>query len=219
MSVPDTTRPTFDPHLDIAAVVFSHVQCVRTRVNLAVVSKLWRDASKPAAAYPLRFDFDAFPDMDSWTRRRGLVIVGLLDNDEALSLPYERVVGLLGETAEHVCYYAAYRGSVRLLKWTRENNLVWGTHTCSTAAQYGHLPALQYLHESGCPWDSDTCQYAALYGHLSVLKYSHENGCPWDRFTCEYAAYYKHWDCLQYAVDNKCPQWKIFAKGYAEHLR
>ena len=68
MSVPDTTRPAFDPGLDVATVVFSHVQCVKTRVNLALVSKLWRDASKPAAAYPLRFDFGAFPDMDSGTR-------------------------------------------------------------------------------------------------------------------------------------------------------
>ena len=65
----DAYRPTFDPHLDIATVVFSHVQCVKTRHNLALVSKLWRDASKPAAAYPLRFDFDAFPDMSDWTRR------------------------------------------------------------------------------------------------------------------------------------------------------
>ena len=55
------TDQTFDPHLDIATVVFSHVQCVKTRVNLALVSKLWRDASKPAAAYPRTFDFDAFP--------------------------------------------------------------------------------------------------------------------------------------------------------------
>ena len=57
----DAYRPTFDPHLDIATVVFSHVQCVKTRDSLALVSKLWRDASKPAAAYPRRFDFDAFP--------------------------------------------------------------------------------------------------------------------------------------------------------------
>ena len=56
----DAYRPTFDPNLDIATEVFSHVQCVKTRVNLALVSKLWRDASKPATAYPLRFDFDAF---------------------------------------------------------------------------------------------------------------------------------------------------------------
>ena len=64
MSVPDTNNLTFDPHLDVATVVFSHVQCVKTRVNLALVSKLWRDASKPAAAYPRRFDFDAFPDTE-----------------------------------------------------------------------------------------------------------------------------------------------------------
>ena len=59
----DAYRPTFDPHLDIATVVFSHVQCVKTRHSLALVSKLWRDASKPAAAYPRTFDFDAFPDI------------------------------------------------------------------------------------------------------------------------------------------------------------
>jgi hypothetical protein len=46
MWVPDTNRPIFDPHLDIATVVFSHVQDVQTRHNLALVSKLWRDASK-----------------------------------------------------------------------------------------------------------------------------------------------------------------------------
>jgi len=213
----DAYRPTFDPHLDIATVVFFHVQCVKTRVNLTVVSKLWRDASKPAAAYPLRFDFDAFPRMGLFTI--DLRVVDLLDNDEALSLPYERVVGLLGETAEHVCYYAAYRGSVRLLKWTRENNLVWGTYTCSYAAGNGHLPALKYLHENGCPWDSDTCSVAAINGHLHALKYLHENGCPWDSDTCQYAAYHERWDCLQYAVDNKCPEWKKYAKEHAEHLR
>ena len=99
------TIPTFDPGLDVATVVFSHVQCVKTRVNLARVSKLWRDASKTAAAYPLRFDLDAFlPMLPRSTRVLGLLVrstrvIGLMDNDEALSLPYERVVGLLGEEA------------------------------------------------------------------------------------------------------------------------
>jgi hypothetical protein len=106
--------------LDVATVVFSHVQCVKTRDNLARVSKLWRDASKPAAAYPRRFDFDAFPTKDSW--KWCYLIKNMMDNDEALSLPYERVVGLLGEAAKNVCDDAASRGSVRLLKWARENN-------------------------------------------------------------------------------------------------
>ena len=184
----DTYQPTFDPNLDIATVVFSHVQCVKTRHSLARVSKLWRDASKPAAAYPLRFDFDAFPDVDLPRHR-----TGMLDNDEALSLPYERVVGLLGETAaEHVCNYAAALGSLRLLKWTRENNLAWSANTCANTALNGRLP---------------------------VIKYLHENGCPWSHSTCYHAAHNKHWDCLQYAVDNKCDEWESFAWTHAEHLR
>ena len=197
----DPYRPTFDPGLDVATVVFSHVRCVKTRFNLSLVSKLWRDASKPAAAYPDRFDFDAFTE--SW-RRHGdehildkwrTLITRMLDNDEALSLPYERVVGLLGGTANFVwcfCNRAASRGRVRLLKWERENNIAWDAHTCYCAAKYGHLPALQYLHENGCPWDWETCYYAALR---------------------------KQWDCVQYAVDNKCPGGKEFAEEYAEHLR
>ena len=210
----DAYRPTFDPHLDIATVVFSHVQCVKTRHSLARVSKLWRDASKPAAAYPLRFDFGAFPDMDEsmeieymddyyqiedidpfalWTEYAQFQrIVSMMDNDEALSLPYERVIGLLGEPAKVVCDYAACLGSVRLLKWARENNCDWSAGTCSDAALHAHLPALQYLHENGCPWDSKTCHFAAQH---------------------------KHWDCLKYAVDNKCPEWEIYAKKHAKHLR
>jgi hypothetical protein len=205
----DAYRPTFDPHLDIATVVFSHVQCVMTRDSLAQVSKLWRDASKPAAAYPSRFDFDAFPHeeeeeeasdseedlwirprMDDCTRKKR--VLDLMDNDEALSLPYERVVGLLGELAEPLYIYAAFRGSVRLLKWARENNGDWNSGMCAWTAMNGHLPALKYLHENGCPWNSNTCFCAAEK---------------------------KSWDCLQYAVDNKAPGWEMFAKGYAEHLR
>ena len=182
--------------MDIATVVFSHVQCVKTRVNLALVSKLWRDASKPAAAYPRTFDLDALPDVSSpdmsdWTRSTR--VIRLMDNDEALSLPYERVVGLLGEAAKNVCNVAAFRGSVRLLKWARENNVAWSAVTCHYATSNGHLPALKYLHENGCPWDSYTCWHAAIQ---------------------------KHWDCLQYAVDNKCPGWEEYAEGiYAKHLR
>ena len=197
MWVPDTNRPIFDPHLDIATVVFSHVQCVKTRVNLTLVSKLWRDASKPAAAYPRTFNFDAVYSClrDEYTRLTR--ILDLLDNDEALSLPYERVVGLLGEAVNYVCEDAACWGSVRLLKWARENNRTWSTHksctyTCACAADNGQLPALQYLHE---------------------------NGCPWDWYTCCCAAGNKHWDCLQYAVDNNCPGWEQYAEKYAEHLR
>lgn len=94
----DAYQPTFDPNLDIATVVFSHVQCVGTRLRLATVSKLWRDASKLAAGYPRRFDFSEVEAERLWTDWRKYSF--LIDNDEALSLPREQVFELLKSISE-----------------------------------------------------------------------------------------------------------------------
>ena len=201
--VPDTNRPIFDPHLDIATVVFSHVQCVKTRLNLAQVSKLWRDASKTAAAYPLRFDTTG---LETHRRRRGLrnlcqmgsyqeIEVRLVDNDAALSLPSDRVFKLLGSAAsqqlldiqEWLYINAAALGSIALLKWARKNDCVMRAYACHMAARNGHLHALQWLRENGCPWDHQTIEAAAK--HRSNPK---------------------HLGCLWYAVENKCPGWKAY---------
>ena len=201
--VPDTNRPIFDPHLDIATVVFSHVQCVLTRLNLAEVSKLWRDASKTAAAYPLRFDTTG---LETHRRRRGLrnlcqmgsyqeIEVRLVDNDAALSLPSDRVFKLLGSAAsqqlldiqEWLYINAGALGSIALLKWARKNDCVMRAYACHMAARNGHLHALQWLRENGCPWDHQTIEAAAK--HRSNPK---------------------HLGCLWYAVENKCPGWKAY---------
>ena len=183
MSAPDTRLPIFDPGMDVATLVFSHVRCVKTRVNLAVVSKLWRDTSKPAAAYPRTFDFDASWGIDVYGRA-----IRLLDNDVALSLPSERVVRLLGKPANLVCERAAQLGSVRLLKWARVNNFAWSADTCTCAASHGHLPALEYLHENGSPWYSNTCYWAALHKHWDCLQYAVDNKCPgWEKYAKKYA--------------------------------
>ena len=206
----DAYQPTFDPNLDIATVVFSHVQCVGTRLRLATVSKLWRDASKLAAGYPRRFDLSLAEDKHLSTVWRKYSF--LIDNDEALSLPREQVFELLksikGEQGwgqgwgvrpcfprENLLHLAAFIGSVRMLKWARENDMHWppSSINCSLLAAYrGHLPALQWLHE---------------------------NGCPMGERACFYAAEHKHWDCLRYLVDNKCPAWEHFAIEYAHRLR
>ena len=101
----DAYQPTFDPNLDIATVVFSHVQCVRTRLRLATVSKLWRDASKLAAGYPRRFDFsfaEAERLVDDW--HYGLFLLWDIEQrqflHEALSLPREQVFELLKSISE-----------------------------------------------------------------------------------------------------------------------
>ena len=206
----DAYQPTFDPNLDIATVVFSHVQCVGTRLRLAQVSKLWRDASKLAAGYPRRFDFsDAEAKRlktEDWRKYSFLI-----DNDEALSLPREQVFELLESfratfatidmwvsdafiPKKHPVHFAARIGSVRMLKWWRENDIPWPPkNACALLAViYGHLPPLQWLHENGCPLDEQACYFARAGGN---------------------------WHCLRYLVDNECPGWEEYAEKYAHRLR
>ena len=118
----DAYQPTFDPHLDIATVVFSHVQCVKTRVNLALVSKLWREASKPAAAYPRFFDFEGVEgDVANH-------LVRLLDDDRVRSLGKKRALQLIGVHGDRLCQYACGR-SFEVLKWAfNELHLPWAQY-------------------------------------------------------------------------------------------
>ena len=47
----------FEPGVNIAALVFSKIQCVRTRAALARASKFWQEVSKQKEALPRRFYF------------------------------------------------------------------------------------------------------------------------------------------------------------------
>ena len=108
----DAYQPTFDPGLDVAIVVFSHIECVKTRASLAKVSKLWRDASKPTAAYPRFFDFDGVAgDVADH-------LVRLLDDDRVQSLGKERALELIGVHKDRLCEYACGR-NFEVLKWAR----------------------------------------------------------------------------------------------------
>ena len=119
-SMPDPDEPTFDPGLDVAILVFSHVEHVKTRLNLAQVSKLWLQASKPAAAYPSRFDLSKLRRVtriayhgDRYSWRSHVIqwqptlhrdIARLMDNDGVLSLPCDRVFQLLRESFSIHCH-------------------------------------------------------------------------------------------------------------------
>ena len=209
--VPDTNQPIFDPHLDIATVVFSHVQCVLTRLNLAQVSKLWRDASKTAAAYPLRFDstgLETHRRRRDWTslRHTGLdlyqrIAVRLVDNDAALSLPSDRVFELLDSAASHQLVDRSV--TLKVQEWLYIN-----------AAALGSITLLKWARKNDCVMTARACQWAAIKGHLHALRWLRENGCPWDHWTLVTAACRmsnpKHLDCLQYAVENKCPRWEHY---------
>ena len=54
--------PTFDADEQLSSAVFSHVTDVRTRVALAQVNTVWRNASKVASSLPASLDFTGCPD-------------------------------------------------------------------------------------------------------------------------------------------------------------
>ena len=59
-----------------------------------------------------------------------------------------------------------------------ENGCPWTSGMCWYAAERGDLPVLKYLHENGCPWDEDTCWYAAYKERWDCLQYAVDNKCP-----------------------------------------
>ena len=90
--------PTLDANEQLASVVFSHVTDVRTRVALAQVNTVWRNASKHASSLPPSLDFTGCPEVDMtegmyryWNTKCAYVfgIEGVLD------LPESHFYGLL----------------------------------------------------------------------------------------------------------------------------
>ena len=200
MWVPDTNHPIFDPHLDIATVVFSHVQCFRTRHSLALVSKLWRDASKEVGSGTLTAEDRS---MLSLCEIQAEAIVGIMNMasdhgvNMARQLPYHHAIMVELERKSQGDTLVKVLAREIFLKTVAERAL----HLKTVAAKMVETDA--------------KVEKRAAKEKQRRAEFFEANGCE----PCHYAAYYKLWDCLQKAVDNKCPGWEYYAKKYAEHLR
>ncbi len=51
---------------------------------------------------------------------------------------------------------------------------------CAAAVQGGSLKSLKYLRDNGVEWDERVCTFAAEKGRYDIIKYARENKCPWD---------------------------------------
>ena len=219
----------FEPGVNIAALVFSKIQCVRTRAALARASKFWLDVSKQKEALPRRFYLPRCTNVFkySYTYNYGKCLrcdaykicdggilaykyrpklLTLLDNDEALSLPKERVLELMHrpKTGISLCFFAAEHGCLKVLKWAMANGLCILTtdrhmNAYFAASVSGHLHVIKWLHENGYRWD-----YRA-FGHASIAA-------P-DTSTTP-----THIPITQYLVDNKCPGWYEMRVKWAKFL-
>ena len=207
MWVPDTNRPIFDPHLDIATVVFSHVQCFRTRHSLALVSKLWRDASKEVGSGTLTAEDRS---MLSLCEIQAEAIVGIMNMasdhgvNMARQLPYHHAIMVELERKSQGDTFVKVLAREIFLKTVAERAL----HLKTVAAKMVETDAKVEKRAA-------KKKKRAANEKKRRAEFFEANGCE----PCHYAATHELWDCLQKAVDNKCPGWEYYAEKYAEHLR
>ena len=124
--------------------------------------------------------------------------------------------------------YAAYQGSVEILRWLMEDK-GWETNwkTGEWAGWGGSIEVLEHLefittngHLSvkGYEFDRMACSGAAQQGHLEALKFLRglDPPCPWDERTCSAAAGGGHLEVLKFlrAQHPPCP-WVDFTCSLA----
>ena len=128
---------------------------------------------------------------------------------------YENLLQEYGRSG--ICWYAAEKGDLELLKWARSPErdppCHWNAWVCTRAATKGHLNILKWArsaeHSAPCPWDVGTCSAAAYNEYFEILKWlrspEHTNPCPWNSNTCRYAAEKGNVDILWYLYTHGAP--------------
>ena len=109
--------------VDLRAIVFSHIEHVKTRQILAL-SSTFREAFSLPGALPRTFDFEGVAGDDI-----AYHLVRLLDDDRVRSLEKERALELIGVHKDRLCEYACVQRNFEVLKWARnELDLPWAPY-------------------------------------------------------------------------------------------
>ena len=186
--------------MDIATVVFSHVQCVKPRHSLALVSKLWRDASKEVGSGTLTAEDRS---MLSLCEIQAEAIVGIMNMasdhgvNMARQLPYHHAIMVELERKSQGDTFVKVLAREIFLRTVAEREL----YAKTVAAKAAEAAA--------------KAKKRAAKEKQRRAEFFEANGCE----PCHYAATHELWDCLQYSVENKCPGWEYYAEKYAKHLR
>ncbi|WZN67299.1 putative ankyrin repeat protein [Chloropicon roscoffensis] len=102
--------------------------------------------------------------------------------------------------------YAAFKGSVEILRWLMEEK-EWKPYHYFWAGAGGSVKVLEYLKLKGYKFDESACQGAAEGGHLNVLKFLRglDPPCPWDKWTCTSAAGEGHLEIVKWLKKQTPP--------------
>jgi len=111
-----------DLPVELAALVFSHIEHVQTRQTLEAMSSTFQEASSLPGALPRTFDLEGVAG------NLADQLVRLLDGDRVRSLEKERALELIGVYKDRLCEYACGR-NFEVLKWAHhELDLPWAPY-------------------------------------------------------------------------------------------
>lgn len=87
--------------------------------------------------------------------------------------------------------HAAANGNIEMIKYLRNQGLLWGNGACQAAARCDKFATLIYLVDNNCPWVNnpivdnhdwidydDTSIVIAITGNMTMLEFIYEKGCP-----------------------------------------
>ncbi|WZN64459.1 hypothetical protein HKI87_09g60150 [Chloropicon roscoffensis] len=105
-------------------------------------------------------------------------------------------------------HYAAFQGSVEILRWLMEEKGCKLTlETGQWAGMGGSIEVLEYLLGKGYEFKEGARHGAAMGGHLEALKYLRglDPPCTWDGMTCASAAWGGNLEALEFLRDQDPP--------------
>ena len=132
---------------------------------------------------------------------------------------WERVKGAVYEGV--LLNYAAFQGSVEILRWlVEEKGCESNRSTSYWAGLGGSVAVLEYLKLKGYEFDEEVYDGAAWGGHLKALKFlrSQDPPCPWGELTCSRAAREGRLDVLKWlrSQNPPCP-WDLTTCAWAAY--
>ena len=154
-----------DLPVELAALVFSHIEHVQTRQTLEAMSSTFQEASSLPGALPRTFDLEGVAG------NLADQLVRLLDGDRVRSLEKERALELIGVYKDRLCEYACGR-NFEVLKWAHnELDLPWAPYPAGRVSD--DVLVLRVLRET---WSALKGRWPADEGHDEWEGVVMENG-------------------------------------------
>jgi hypothetical protein len=101
---------------------------------------------------------------------------------------------------------AAFSGELSAVIWLHtEHSCALNHNTILCCARTGQIEVLRWLKQQGMVFTTDAMNFAAMHGQNLTCAYLHAEGCTWDELASFAAAHKKHWNTVRWLYNHGCP--------------